>query len=130
MSVILEREIRTCDKHGEAIFHHTKDNHWRCDECEKERSSKRYLKKQDIITTIKKEYGGKCQVCGYDKCFSALHFHHINPSEKEFSISKCNKKNEESVRKEANKCILLCANCHIELHYNEIQYKKVIDKNK
>lgn len=31
--------------------------------------------------------GGKCEICGYDKCVDALDFHHLDPSEKEFRIS-------------------------------------------
>lgn len=62
--------------------------------------------------------GGKCQKCGYNKCNSALEFHHINPSEKDFQISKlkltswCLK-----IERELDKCTLLCSNCHKEEHF-------------
>ena len=58
-----------------------------------------------------------CQECGYDKCASALHFHHINSSEKKFAISKgvARSVNEIKMKEELDKCILLCANCHAEL---------------
>lgn len=61
--------------------------------------------------------GGKCQQCGYNKCNSALEFHHVNPSEKDFQISKlkltswCLK-----IERELDKCTLLCSNCHKEEH--------------
>jgi hypothetical protein len=61
--------------------------------------------------------GGCCQVCNYSKSLSALEFHHLNPSEKEFSLS--SKKSfsfNELIKKELDKCILLCANCHREQH--------------
>ena len=61
--------------------------------------------------------GGKCEYCGYNKNIAALDFHHINPEEKDFSIShKGHTKSWESVKKELDKCILLCANCHREIH--------------
>jgi hypothetical protein len=60
--------------------------------------------------------GGKCSICGYNKCIKALHFHHIDPHTKEFTISQNTNKAWEKVKKEIEKCILLCANCHAELH--------------
>lgn len=61
--------------------------------------------------------GGKCERCGYDTCSRALCFHHRNPEEKEFNISNVGK-SWASVVKELKKCILLCHNCHMELHDN------------
>jgi hypothetical protein len=64
--------------------------------------------------------GGKCQQCGYDKCQAALEFHHIDPSTKEFSLGKFKCSSLEKVREELGKCVLLCANCHREAHYNQV----------
>ena len=63
--------------------------------------------------------GGKCSICGYSKSVAALQFHHNNPSEKEFNFN-CSYISWERYRKELQKCILLCANCHAELHSKEI----------
>jgi hypothetical protein len=65
--------------------------------------------------------GGCCQICGYDKCEEALELHHIDPNEKDFSISKirANCKAWVKVTTELRKCILLCANCHREVHNNK-----------
>ncbi|MGI8669633.1 MAG: hypothetical protein ACR2J3_07260 [Aridibacter sp.] len=60
--------------------------------------------------------GGKCQKCGYNKCVGAMDFHHINPDEKDFTISG-NSGKWEKIKKELDKCDLLCKNCHAELHY-------------
>lgn len=60
--------------------------------------------------------GGKCVKCGYNKCIEALQFHHLNPKEKDFTISG-KSLSFERLRLEADKCILLCANCHIETHH-------------
>jgi hypothetical protein len=60
--------------------------------------------------------GGKCERCNYNKSLRALTFHHIDPKEKDFSISGNHCRSFESVKKELDKCILLCANCHAEEH--------------
>jgi len=60
--------------------------------------------------------GGRCQICGYNKCLRALKFHHINPKEKDFNISMANNPPWEKIKKELDKCILVCGNCHDEIH--------------
>ena len=59
--------------------------------------------------------GGKCIVCGYNKCNRSLDFHHICPSEKDFHIAD-GSRDFEKIKEELDKCILLCKNCHGELH--------------
>lgn len=62
--------------------------------------------------------GGKCSRCGYDRCVQALSFHHKNPNDKLFGISaKGITRSWASVQKEIDKCELLCANCHMEIHH-------------
>lgn len=60
--------------------------------------------------------GGKCERCGYNKSMRALEFHHLDPSEKDFGISKQINRNIDDLKKEVDKCILLCSNCHAEIH--------------
>lgn len=61
--------------------------------------------------------GGRCQSCGYDRCREALEFHHLNSFRKDFGISsKGYTRSWGKVQKELDKCILLCANCHREIH--------------
>ena len=60
--------------------------------------------------------GGKCEKCGYDKYDGALEFHHLDPSKKDFAISKKKAKSIDKLKPELDKCILLCSNCHRELH--------------
>lgn len=67
--------------------------------------------------------GGKCERCGYDKdCPAAFHFHHNDPSQKEFSLGHRSLSFETKVL-EVEKCQLLCACCHAEIH-DEL-FKKV-----
>lgn len=61
--------------------------------------------------------GGKCQVCGYNKCVGALEFHHPDPNEKEFGMSDGGwTRAWEKIKNEIEKCMLVCANCHREIH--------------
>ena len=64
--------------------------------------------------------GGKCCKCGYNKSIKALEFHHINPNEKDFTISG-KSWSFEKLKREVDKCVLLCANCHIETHEEILQ---------
>jgi ribosomal protein S6 len=59
--------------------------------------------------------GGCCEICRYDKCIEALEFHHKNPLEKDFGISGVSR-SFEKMKREVDKCILVCANCHREIH--------------
>jgi ribosomal protein L24E len=63
-------------------------------------------------------FGGKCEKCGYDKNISAFDFHHKNPYDKSFEVKVQNikSKTDDEILNEALKCILLCSNCHRELH--------------
>ena len=58
----------------------------------------------------------KCSICSYDKCWRALEFHHVDPPKKKFSISQGLEKDWTLLRKEIDKCILICKNCHTEAH--------------
>ncbi len=58
--------------------------------------------------------GGKCVICGYDKCPAAFDFHHMDPTQKDFVIS--SKMSWEAIVEELKKCVLVCANCHREIN--------------
>lgn len=70
-----------------------------------------------FLAKIKQQRGGKCIRCGYDKCLKALEFHHVDPNKKDFTISNDHFKLIDAVE-ESKKCILICSNCHKELHDN------------
>ena len=67
--------------------------------------------------------GGCCQVCGYNRCNDALELHHINPEEKDFGFGRIMAipKRLIEIIKELKKCILLCSNCHREIHAGIIE---------
>lgn len=69
------------------------------------------------LTDLKMESGGKCKICGYDKCLDALDFHHLNPSIKDGGVnSMIRQAGIAKAKTEAEKCLLVCSNCHRELH--------------
>ena len=71
--------------------------------------------------------GGQCSICGYNKNIAVLSFHHINDenNQKEYDISirMGNRCSLETLKKEADKCILVCENCHREIHQKELDEK-------
>lgn len=70
--------------------------------------------------------GGRCQICGYNKCAGALDLHHIN-GQKSFGIGdKGYTRSWEKIKKEIDKCILVCANCHREIEVGIAQLPKEI----
>ena len=75
------------------------------------------LTRGGFLAKIKEVRGGKCIRCGYNKCLKALEFHHLDPSKKDFTISNDHFKLLDAVA-ESKKCILICSNCHKELHDN------------
>lgn len=84
----------------------------------KERAAAAAKRRRKKLKQMAIDYkGGSCQKCGYNKCNGALEFHHLDPNEKDFGISaKGDTKSWERIRVELDKCILICANCHRELH--------------
>lgn len=74
-------------------------------------------------------HGGKCEICGYNKNIAALDFHHRNPEEKEFQIDsrKFANCNLDVLQKELDKCIIVCANCHRELHHPDLNLDTIIN---
>jgi predicted DNA-binding protein YlxM (UPF0122 family) len=63
--------------------------------------------------------GGCCKICGYSKCNRALEFHHEDTAVKDFTISKYSTLSWDKIKLELDKCILVCSNCHRELHHEE-----------
>ena len=60
--------------------------------------------------------GGKCTRCGYNRSPAAMAFHHTDPAAKEIRVTETFNRSWDAVKKELAKCILLCANCHAEVH--------------
>lgn len=87
-----------------------------CKDCAVEQTISRMVKfKLKCLDYLTHE----CTICGYNKCIAALDFHHKDPTQKDVLISRFKFYTfDDRVKKELDKCIVLCANCHRELHYS------------
>ncbi len=102
-----------CSAHGQTTFlWEVVGKRYRCRACN---TAAIYKRKQRVKATLVAEAGGACTRCGYNRSMLALHFHHLDPALKEFSLSKMTSKSLSLCRAEAAKCQLLCANCHAEV---------------
>ena len=105
---------KECKHHGLTEHAVHKNGRVRCKKCNVENVQKRRLKIKQMAVDYK---GGECECCGYDKYQGALEFHHLDPNQKDFAIGhKGHSKGWEKVKKELQKCIMVCSNCHKEIH--------------
>ncbi len=73
-------------------------------------------RRREFKNVLLKRFGSSCSLCQYSNCPSAMEFHHIDPNGKDFSLSDFVGKGNEKIDKELEKCLLICANCHGEIH--------------
>jgi hypothetical protein len=93
-----------------------------CKNCTNEKTLERMRKLKSQMIEYK---GSSCVRCGYDRYQGALEFHHLDPKEKDFNLSNLKKYSfDERVKLELDKCILVCSNCHREIHYEITQKEK------
>jgi transposase len=105
--------MRTCAHHGETEFFLEGRGYYRCKRCRSEAVARRRRKVKEILVG---EAGGRCLICGYDRCAGALEFHHLDPLTKRLPLSAQGIAYAlATLRTEAAKCVLLCANCHAEV---------------
>lgn len=104
---------RQCARHGSTPFHLEGRGYYRCSRCRKEQVSSW---RRRVKATLVREAGGRCRLCGYERCQAALEFHHVDRADKSFALSHEGvTRSLERARIEARKCVLLCANCHAEV---------------
>jgi transposase len=102
-----------CRHHGETEFILEGRGYYRCKRCRAEAVVRH---RQKLKTTLVREAGGRCCICGYDQFVGALEFHHLDPSQKRLALSSQGVTYSlDRLRAEARKCVLLCANCHAEV---------------
>ncbi|HVW17254.1 MAG TPA: hypothetical protein VHB30_03300 [Solirubrobacteraceae bacterium] len=90
-----------------------------CLRCRAEAVTRRRRK---VKAQLVAEFGGRCSACGYERYAGALQFHHVDPSAKRFAIGgRGLSRAIDTLRAEARKCVLLCANCHAEAEAGILQ---------
>ena len=107
--------MRDCPVHGIVVHHSYKEGkrrRHRCKRCVGEAVTRRHRALKRLLVEA---FGGGCQVCGYARCLGNLHFHHVDPSTKAFAIQMGSGKSHAAYLQEAQKCALVCANCHGEI---------------
>jgi len=92
----------------------------------------RYVSDRSLLLKLEaiRYKGGKCQKCGYDKCYAAFDFHHRDPNIKEYAWNDLKKRSRKTIFEELDKCDLLCANCHRETHVDPDLMATVVQRNK
>ena len=105
--------MKDCAKHGWTTFVIENSGRTRCRQCRMAAVSEwRRRTKAKLVA----EAGCRCVLCGYDRHQAALHFHHLDPDKKEFHLADTGvTRSIERLRREVEKCVLLCGNCHAEV---------------
>jgi hypothetical protein len=102
-----------CPRHGEIVHVRDVRGYFRCRLCRQEAVVRRRRRVKEILVA---EAGGRCMLCGYDRCLAALEFHHVDPASKAFGVAQNGMaRSIERLRAEVRKCVLLCSNCHAEV---------------
>lgn len=75
-------------------------------------------RRRKLVERVKEVKRQGCAVCGYDRSLRSLHFHHVDDHLKEGSINSLvtGRYSDEVINEELGKCVVLCANCHGEVH--------------
>lgn len=103
--------LKDCKIHGTTDYGF-RTNRWRCRKCEYSAMKKRRYK---VKALLKEKHGNRCSRCGYNKCMKALSFHHLDRATKSFGVSGTTVLSLDRMLAEADKCVLLCMNCHMEV---------------
>lgn len=106
------------DKHIEEMRKYRREWYYRNKAHAMEKIKDRQRKLQEWLDEKKKTM--KCEFCGFNHV-ACLQFHHIDPKKKEISLAKAARRgwSMERIEKEISKCKVLCANCHMILHWKE-----------
>ena len=104
--------LRACPRHGTTLHRIDARGSYRCPRCNGERVAARRRRVKELLVA---DAGGGCVLCGYDRCVRALSFH-VDPVTKQFGVAfRGVSRSIARARAEARKCVLLCANCHMEV---------------
>jgi hypothetical protein len=104
---------KICKIHGLTKFFPRTEGWYRCGKCASVAVIQNRRRKKEKLVEL---FGGKCSICGYRRYVGSLDFHHMDPKNKSFALSvKGLCYSWGSILKEAEKCVLVCKNCHAEI---------------
>jgi len=114
--------MKTCSKCGETKelteFHSAGNGYLRgeCKVCQKKVVKQREKNIREQYVSWKKTL--KCNRCGFDD-YRALQFHHERDKEHNIANMLRDGYSLNNIQKEAEKCEVLCANCH-QIHHSPL----------
>ena len=82
-----------------------------------------HRKKQTVVDLV-----GGCQLCGYSRCLRAISFHHLGDKEKSLTLREF-QHSLGALLPELRKCLVLCQNCHSEVHADLVDAEALIRLN-
>lgn len=109
----VDRDVRRCgcgETDPSKFYGHKKSI---CGKCHNEYTTRMGNEKREKAIRIK---GGRCSGCGYNRYFGSLDFHHLDPKQKDSKFRNLKGWSWKKIEQEIAKCVLLCANCHGEVH--------------
>lgn len=87
-----------------------------------------YKRRQYRKNKATEAFGGQCCFCGYNRCNKAFDFHHVYPEQKKFELCSSWRLNWDEIVIELSKCIMVCRNCHAEIHQGLIGDEMILEK--
>lgn len=111
------------------LFHNRRNKKGNSTYCKSCTTSQTINRQQTFKIKCLEYKGNSCLVCNYNKYYGALEFHHLDPNEKDFSIGSVKLYQfNDNIKKELDKCVVLCSNCHKEVHANLINLNLYINQ--
>lgn len=115
-NIATSKKCPRCKRIFDLDFFYIKKNGKPCCYCKQCNNIITTNRQKDIKRKCIEYKGNRCQLCGYDKYIEVLSFHHIDPDKKDFTIANRKCLSMDNLKPELDKCLLVCSNCHIEIH--------------
>ena len=129
----VKKDYKACPSCGEeksiTDFYNRRDGKGTSSYCKTCTNNQTLLRQRNLKQQCIEYKGGSCISCGYDKYQGALEFHHLDSSQKDFNLSNVKHYSfTNKIKEELDKCILLCSNCHREIHGGYLIYDEKLEK--
>jgi hypothetical protein len=86
------------------------------------------IRRQKYKSSVINFISGGCQICSYSRCFRNIFFHHLK--DKKFPLDERHFQYAfKTILIEIRKCVIVCHNCHGEIHDGLIPLEKLNELN-